>query len=483
MNYKNNPTFPEGFLWGASSAAWQVEGATTDGGRTPAIIDLNSQKKKPFRDNSVAADHYHRYKEDVALMKEAGFTSYRFSLAWPRIYPDDSGVVNQEGLEFYNNLINELVEAGITPIVTLYHYDMPVWVDEKYNGWYGRGIIEEFERYVRTCFSEFGDRVKYWLALNEQNMQILYGDWLGVSKGSTDWFKDKWKVNHIMNLCHAKAVNACHELVEGGKIGPVPGYVPLYPETSKPEDQIAAMNAEELTQKIWNDTNFYGEYSEFVKSYWKEYDIDPDIQEGDLELMKSAKIDFIGLNCYRSQVARWSDIDEKETELELNATGKKGDFVFPRYPGVYALEANQYTEKTDWDWEIDPVAMRYSIRYLWNLYRLPIVITEGGFSAHEDVDSDGKVHDPGRIDFLREHIRNVGMAIQDGAEVFGFNPWSFTDLLSTGNGMAKRYGLVFINTTDFEDRDLKRIPKDSFYWYKELIRTNGSSLDHNVEGE
>lgn len=481
MKYNKDFKFPENFLWGASSAAWQVEGATEEGGRTPAIIDLNSKTKKPFKDNSVAADHYHRYKEDVQLMKEAGFSSYRFSIAWPRIYPNDSGIPNQEGIDFYNNLINELIDANITPIVTLYHYDMPVWVDDKYNGWYGRGIIDSFDQYVRTCFKEFGDRVKYWLAINEQNMQIVYGDWLGVSKGSTNWFKDKWEVNHIMNLCHAKAVNACHELVEGGKIGPVPGYVPLYPYSSHPDDQIARLNAEELTQKIWNDTNFYGEYSEFIKSYWREHDIEPTILPGDLELMKSAKIDYIALNCYRSQVARWPKADEVQTDLKLNATGKKGEFVFPVYQGEYALEPNPHTEKTDWDWEIDPVCMRYSLRELWNLYQLPIVITEGGFSAHEDLSEDGKVHDQGRIDFLREHIKNVGLAIQDGVEVFGFNPWSFTDLLSTGNGMAKRYGLVFINTTDFEDRDLARIPKDSYYWYSNLIKTNGEELFSSEE--
>lgn len=157
-------------------------------------------------------------------MADAGFTSYRFSIAWPRIYPDNSGVPNQLGIDFYNQLIDELVEHGITPIVTLYHYDMPVWVDEEFNGWYDRGIIDAFDQYVRTCFESFGDRVKYWLAINEQNMQIVYGDWLGVCKYPETWFEDKWKVNHIMNLCHAKAVIACHELVEDGKIGPVIGW-------------------------------------------------------------------------------------------------------------------------------------------------------------------------------------------------------------------------------------------------------------------
>lgn len=476
MENKKNFEFPKDFLWGASSAAWQVEGGANEGGRGESIIDLNSRTKKPFKDNSVASDHYHRYKEDIKLMKEAGFSSYRFSIAWPRIYPNDSKIPNQEGIDFYNDLINELINSEITPIITLYHYDMPVWIDKKYNGWYGRGIIDEFDRYVRTCFTEFGDRVKFWLAINEQNMQIVYGDWLGVCKKPDTWFKDKWEVNHIMNLCHAKAVIACHELVENGKIGPVPGYVPLYPYSSNPNDQIATLNAEELTQKIWNDTNIHGEYSEFLKSYWKKHNVEPTILEGDLELMKSAKCDFIGLNCYRSQVARWPKDDEVDTKLELNATGKRGDFVFPIYKGEYALEPNPYTEKTDWDWEIDPVAMRYSLRYLWNLYQLPIVITEGGFSAHEDIGDDGKIHDDYRIEFLKENIINVGLAMQDGVKVFGFNPWSFTDLLSTGNGMAKRYGLVFVNTTDYEDRDLRRIPKDSYYWYKDVIKTNGKNL-------
>ena len=253
MKHNSNPVFPEGFLWGASSAAWQCEGATLEGGRTQAIIDLNSQTKKPYTDNSVACDHYHHYKEDVALMKECGFTSYRFSLSWSRIIPAADRKVNPEGIAFYNNLINELKDAGIEPIITLYHYDMPCWVDEKFGGWHNRAIIDEFEYYCRVCFENFGDRVKYWLSINEQNMQIIYGDWLGVSKGCTNWFEEKWQVNHIMNLCHARAVLACHELVEGGKIGPVPGYVPIYPATGKPEDQIGAMNAEELTQKIWDD--------------------------------------------------------------------------------------------------------------------------------------------------------------------------------------------------------------------------------------
>ena len=216
MYYKEKPKFPDAFLWGASSAAWQVEGGVAEDGRTPAIIDLNSKKKKPYTDNSITADHYHHYKEDVALMAECGFSSYRFSISWSRIIPASDGVVNEKGIQFYNDLINELIRHHITPIITLYHYDMPVWVDEELGGWRDRRIIDAFDHYVRVCFEAFGDRVKYWLSINEQNMQIVYGKWLGIDKGCTDWEKEKWQINHIMNLCHAKAVIACHEMVADG---------------------------------------------------------------------------------------------------------------------------------------------------------------------------------------------------------------------------------------------------------------------------
>lgn len=483
MYYKHKPKFPEGFFWGASTAAWQCEGATTEGGRTPAIIDLNSQKKKPYADNSIASDHYHHYKEDVALMAEAGFKSYRFSIAWPRIIPHSDGKVNQEGIDFYNNLINELLKYGIEPIPTLYHYDMPVWVDEELGGWRDRKVIDAFEHYAEVCFEAFGDRVKHWLSINEQNMQIVYGDWLGVDKGCTNWFKDKWDVNHIMNLCHAKAVIACHELVEGGKIGPVPGYVPIYPQSGNPLDQIAAMNAEELTEKIWNDLYVFGEYNGFVKKYWEENDIHPDIREGDMELIKQAKIDYFALNCYRSNVAKHAPHDSEEVKLGLNKSGVKGNFQYPNYPGLYALDSNPFVETTDWDWEIDPVAMRYMLRYVWDHYHLPMIITENGFGAHEDLDENGEVNDQGRIDFLRDQIYQIGLAIEDGCEVFGYNLWSFTDILSTGNGMAKRYGLVFVNTTDEDVRDLRRVKKASYHWYSKLIKSNGQDWGKEMNNE
>jgi 6-phospho-beta-glucosidase len=339
-------------------------------------------------------------------------------------------------------------------------------------GWGSRDTIDEFDFYVRTCFKHYGDRVKYWLALNEQNMQIIYGQNLGVARGVTDWFKDKWRINHVMNLCHATAVNRCHEMVPGGKIGPVPGYVPIYPATANPQDQIAAMNAEELTEKVWNDLDVFGEYNTFIQRYWRDNEIDPDIRPGDMDLIKSAKIDFIAVNCYRSDMGK-QPVPGINRDLKFSKFGKRGEMVYSNYDGIYALDRNPYLPRTDWDWHIDPVCMRYALRYMWDHYHLPMVITEAGFGAHEDLGPDGKIHDDYRIDYLRDYIYNVGLAIEDGVEVFGFNPWSFTDLLSTGNGMAKRYGLVFVNTTDEDVRDLRRVPKDSYYWYSKLIKSNG----------
>ncbi len=476
MYYQNKPQFPKDFLWGASSAAWQIEGAAEEEGKSLSIIDLNSRKKAPYADSSVASDLYHHYKEDVALMKEMGFKSYRFSMAWPRIFPNGTGEPNPAGVRFYHALLDELLAAGINPIVTLYHYDLPVCLQERYGGWANRQIIEDFDRYVRFCFREYGDKVKYWLSINEQNMQIFYGHWLGLSTGVSDWEREKWNINHYMNLAHAKACIACHELVPDGKIGPVPGMVPIYPLNCDPKNMIAAMNAELFTEKLWTDTYAHGKYPPLFLRYLRDEGITLDMQPGDEELMAAGKIDYFGINCYRSNTAMDCPPEEQAQEIVLNKSGVKGNFTYPKFPGKFQLCANPYVETTDWDWEIDPVALRYLCRMMFDLYQLPMIITENGFGAHDKLTADEKVHDDYRIAFLRENIRQIGLALEDGVPVLGYNLWSYCDLLSTGNGMAKRYGLVYINTTDEDVLDLRRIRKDSFFWYQSVIKTNGGAL-------
>ena len=476
MFHKKPVHFPKNFMWGASSSAFQVEGAVEEDGKSLSISDLNTRNNHSYADNSVAADHYHHYKEDVALMAECGFSSYRFSIAWPRVLPNGTGELNSKGVQFYHNLIDELLAHNITPIVTLYHYDLPLCLQEKYGGWMNRQAADDFEYYARCMFREFGDKVKYWLTLNEQNMQIVYASWLGLAKGVDDFEKAKYKMNHIMNLAHAKAVIACHEMVKDGKIGPVPGYVPIYPETCEPKNMIAMLNAEELSQKQWLDLYVFGDYNPFMKRYFEENDIDIDIRPGDMELIKKAKIDFIAVNCYRSNVAKHCDITEEEAQMIPNREGVKGNFKYPKIPGLYQLCRNPYVPTSDWDWDIDPICLRYALRDLFNKYHLPMMITETGLGAYDKLEPGDVVNDEYRIRFLEDHLREFKNAIGDGVELIAFNPWSFTDLLSTGNGMCKRYGLVYVNRTDEDVMDCRRIKKDSFNWYKKVIESNGEVL-------
>lgn len=467
--------FPDDFLWGASSSAFQVEGAAEEDGKKLSVIDLNTRRKTGRATSDVAADHYHRYAEDVALMAEAGFTSYRFSMSWPRLIPDGAGEVNPLGVAFYHRLIDDLLAHGITPIVTLYHYDMPLALQERYRGWRSRRIIEDFAAYCRLVFTEYGDKVPYFLTLNEQNMQIVYGDWLGLAdQGVEEFRQSQWQINHVMNLCHATAVNLCRELAPKAKIGPVPGYVPLYPASPRPEDVLAALNADEVTQKFWLDLWVHGEYSTFQWKYMEDRGLAPTIEPGDLELLKSAPVDFIAINNYRSNVAAYCGLADTAREIGLNKDGVPGQFVYPKHPGVFQQTVNPHLRMTDWDWEIDPMGLRFSLRDVYNHYRLPLMITENGFGAYDELTADGRVHDDYRIAYLKECLQQVQLAITDGVPVFSYNPWSFTDLISTGNGISKRYGLVYVDRTEADLKGLDRIRKDSFFWYQSVVTSNGA---------
>ncbi|MFV0452008.1 MAG: glycoside hydrolase family 1 protein [Propioniciclava sp.] len=476
MEYRSDQItpFPADFLWGAASSAFQVEGAAELDGKKLSTVDLNTRRKPGRASSDVAADHYHRFREDVALMAEAGFSSYRCSLSWPRLLPDGAGAVNGQGVAFYHQLIDELLAHQITPIVTLFHYDLPLALQEKYRGWHSRQVIDDFAEYCRLVFTEYGDKVPYFLTLNEQNMQIVYGDWLGLAdRGVEDFRRSQWQINHIMNLCHATAVRLCRELAPAAKIGPVPGYVPLYPASPRPEDVLAALNADEVTQKFWLDTWVHGEYSTFQWKYMTDRGLAPEIVDGDLELMKSAPVDFIAINNYRSNVAAHCGLDEEPRAIGLNKDGVPGQFVYPKVPGVFQQTVNPHLAMTDWDWEIDPMGLRFSLRDVYNHYRLPLMITENGFGAYDTLSPDGTVHDPYRIEYLKACIEQVQLAITDGVPVFSYNPWSFTDLISTGNGISKRYGLVYVDRDEDDLRTLDRIRKDSFFWYQRVVTSHG----------
>ena len=471
--------FPEDFLWGASSSAFQIEGAYDEDNKGLTVADFNSFKKSHIQaDTKVASDFYHHFEEDIDLMKELGMKTYRFSIAWSRIIPDGEGEINQKGINFYNKVIDKLIENGIKPFVTLYHFDLPFKLVEKYNGWEGRETVEAFERYARICFKEFGDRVKLWQPHNEQNLIVRVEERINIYDEEDKYKIDKMRAQMDYHMCvaHALAVNACHEIVEGGKIGPAVSSSVTYPLTSKPEDVMAARMNDNFKVYYMLDMHHYGEYPGYYIDYLKKRDIMPYMPESDKAILKSAKMDFIAVNYYRTNCAEALEADEDHP-----FGSREGTVDFHMY-GLFKMSMNPKLKASEYGAAIDPTGFRIALNEYYNRYHLPLIITENGLGAH-DVLEDGKIHDDYRIDYLRSHINACAEAIEDGVEMMGYCPWSFMDLLSSAQGFRKRYGLVYVDRTDEEEKELKRIKKDSFYWYQEVIKSNGEKIKSELTNE
>ncbi|MGL5150158.1 MAG: glycoside hydrolase family 1 protein [Clostridium sp.] len=478
MIYEQLQPFPKGFLWGSASAAYQVEGAYNEGGKGPSVWDIYTKLpgttyKETNGDEAV--DHYNRYKEDVALMKEMGLKAYRFSIAWTRIFPNGKGEVNQEGLKFYDNLINELIANDITPMVTVYHWDLPQALMDEYGGWESRQIIEDFNNYCVTLFKHFGDRVKYWISLNEQNIFVNLGYLLGIHPPGVKDIKRAYEVNHIAFLANAKIIASFRDIVKDGKIGPSFAYTPSYANTPNPEDILAAENSEELNSNWWMDVYTFGEYPKVAWNILKQKGLTPTIEEGDLELLKKGKPDFMGLNYYQTATYEMNPLDGVGF-AKFNTTGKKGTSSDNGIPGVYKTTKNTYLKTTDWDWTIDPQGLRIALRRIASRYRLPVLITENGLGAFDKINENGEIDDSYRIDFIKSHVEACKEAVNDGVDLIGYCTWSFTDLLSWLNGYQKRYGFVYVDKHEEGVSTLQRKKKKSFYWYKKVISTNGEEL-------
>ncbi|MCC0764101.1 glycoside hydrolase family 1 protein [Clostridioides sp. ES-S-0006-03] len=464
-----NTGFPKDFLWGASSSAFQVEGAWDKDNKGKTVADYNSFKKSHLQaDTKVASDFYHNYEEDIELMKELGMKTYRFSISWARLIPDGEGEINQKGIDFYNKVIDKLIECDIEPFVTLYHFDLPFALVEKYNGWEGRETVYAFERFAKVCFEHFGDRVKYWQPHNEQNLIVRVEERINIYNETDPWKIDKMRAQMDYNLClaHALAVNACHEMIEGSKIGAAVSSSVTYPLTSKPEDVYAARMNDNFKVYYMLDMHYYGEYPGYYMNYLEKRNIVPHMENEDKEVLKKAKMDFIAVNYYRTNCA------EALPEDSQHPFGlREGTVDFSMY-GLFKMSMNPNLKASEYGASIDSSGLRVVLNEYWQRYHLPVIITENGLGA-KDVLEDGKIHDDYRIDYLNTHINACKLAIEDGVEMMGYCLWSFTDLLSSSQGFNKRYGLVYINRTDHETLDLKRIKKDSFYWYKEVIKSNG----------
>ncbi len=467
-------SFNEAFLWGSASAAYQIEGAVKEEGKGVSIWDEWAHiegKTYQGTNGDIATDHFHRYLEDVALMKEMGLKAYRFSISWTRILPNGKGEVNLKGIDFYNRLIDALVEAGIEPVVTLYHWDLPKALQDEYGGWLSPRIVDDFRAYASVCFDAFADRVKYWIVINEPNIFTQLGYQMALHPPGMKDDAAFVKAYHHTALAHAETVITYKAKGYKGYIGSSIAFQPSYAASGSQEDLEAKANYDAIGPWWYMDAYYKGTYPDRGLRYYQERGIEFCPSEKDLALLQQgAKLaDFMGINYYQTAMVASNGLDGVGL-AGMNTTGKKGSQKESGIPGMYKFVKNPSVEYTDWDWAIDPDGLRMGLVALKERYDLPVMISENGLGAYDLVTEDGYVLDDYRIMFIKEHIKAIENAINQGVDMLGYMTWSFTDLLSWLNGFKKRYGFVYI---DFEDEKLTRIKKQSFYWYKKVIEQNG----------
>ncbi len=466
--------FPKNFLWGGAVAANQLEGAYLEDGKGLSIRDVmpngikGPRSAEPTPDNLTleGIDFYHRYQEDIRLFAEMGFKVFRTSIAWSRIFPKgDEETPNEKGLEFYDKVFDECLKYGIEPLVTLSHYETPLYLAEHYDGWISRDLIGFYERYARTVMTRYKDKVKYWLTFNEVN-SILDAPFMS---GGINTPKEQLSQSQLYQAIHHELVASAlvtkigHEINPDFKIGCMVLSMPVYPLTPNPDDVIKAMETD-YKNRMFLEIHARGEYPGYMKRYLRDHDIHVEFAEGDAELLKNYTVDFISFSYYMSVCATADPA--KNVRGEGNLLG-----------GV----PNPTLKASDWGWQIDPQGLRFVLNQFWNLFRKPLFIVENGLGAADELvmgeDGEPTVMDDYRIGYLRDHILQIEEAIEDGVEVMGYTTWGPIDLVSASTvEMKKRYGFIYVDRHNDGSGTLARYKKKSFYWYKEVIDTNGESL-------
>lgn len=470
--------FPKDFLWGGAVAANQCEGAYQEDGKGLSIQDVmpkgikGPRTERPTPDNLKleGIDFYHRYKEDIAMFAEMGFKVFRTSIAWSRIFPNgDEEEPNEAGLQFYDNLFDECLKYGIQPLVTISHYETPLHLAEAYDGWLDRRLIGFYERYVRTIFTRYKGKVKYWLTFNEIN-SILNSPFMsgGINTPKEELTDSQlYQAIHHELVASALATKIGHEIDPEFRIGCMILSMPVYPLSPDPRDVIRAME-EEHRNSVFTDVHVRGEYPGYIKRYFREKGITFDITDEDREILKNT-VDFISFSYYVSVCATADE--SKNIRGEGNLLG-----------GV----PNPTLKASEWGWQIDPRGLRYVLNQLWDKYQKPLFIVENGLGAADTLVPDGKggytVEDDYRIEYMRDHLLQVEEAIEDGVDVMGYTSWGCIDLVSASTAeMRKRYGFIYVDRNNDGTGTLARYRKKSFYWYKDVIASNGASL-HETEG-
>ena len=472
---------PKDFLWGGAFAAHQFEGGWNEGGKGPSVVDVltagahgvpreitQTVEEDKFYPNQVASDFYHRYKEDIKLFAGMGLKCLRTSIAWTRIFPNgDELEPNEEGLKFYDDVFDELLKYGIEPVITLSHFELPLHLAREYGGFRSRKVVDCFERYK--------NKVKYWMTFNEINNQMDTGNplffWTNsgvVVEEGEDPKAVLYKVAHNELLASAKAVIAGKEINPEFKIGCMVSHVPIYPYSCNPDDVMAAEEA--MRQRyFFADVHCRGHYPSYALKEFEREGYDIGMEEGDAEILAKGTVDYVGFSYYMSTTVK-SDVHNENTGDIVNGALSNG-------------VENPYIESSDWGWAIDPVGLRYALNRFYDRYELPVFIVENGFGAVDKVSEDGKIHDQYRIDYLKKHIEQMELAVNyDGVDLMGYTPWGIMDLVSFTTGeMKKRYGMIYVDRDNEGNGTMERCCKDSYYWYKQVIKSQGENLEFKPE--
>ncbi len=482
-------SFPEGFLWGGATAANQIEGAWNVDGKGWSVDDVATYKpnvdvrdyKSHVTISSTAIkqamedlddtyypkrrgiDFFHHYKEDLALLAEMGFKVFRLSIAWTRLFPTgEEKEPNPAGLAFYDSVFQEMKRLHIEPLVTLSHYEMPLALSLNYNGWTDRRVIDCFLRFCRTCFSHYGKYVKYWLNFNEVDSILRHSF---ITAGIIpELCGEKGEIACCYQALHHQFVAAglttklCHEMIPGSEIGCMLTKLTTYPRTCAPED-VAVTQQKNLKNVFYSDVMVFGEYPRLILKNLENRGISIEMEPGDLKIIKEGTVDFVSFSYYMSMTE----------SADPNAERTPGNTVL----GV----RNPYLSSSEWGWQVDPVGLRISLIELYDRYKKPLFVVENGIGAKDVVEPDGSIHDPYRIDYFRRHFQEMKKAVEAGVELMGYTSWAPIDLISASTSqMSKRYGFIYVDQDDLGRGTLKRIKKDSFYWYQKVIRTNGADL-------
>lgn len=479
--------FPNGFLWGGATAANQCEGAWNEDGKGISCADICTGGKfgqsklitpvlqeGTFYPSHEAIDHYHRFKEDIALFAEMGFKCYRFSISWTRIFPKgDETEPNEKGLQHYEDVIDECLKYGIEPVVTLSHYEVPFGLTKTCNGWLSRDMIDYFVNYCRAVFTRYKGKVKYYLTFNEINSgTVPIGAFLsqGVLNDldrptpfleQPDVPQQRFQSLHHQFIASAKAVQLAHEIDSACRVGNMITYAASYPFTCNPDDILKAQAYNRIQNYFCSDVQCRGYYPSYMQRYFSENAIKIEWQPGDAEILRTGTVDFCTFSYY---VSSCQSVDPEHQEKgEGNLMG-----------GV----ENPYLEASEWGWQIDPKGLRYSLNEIYDRYQIPVMVVENGLGAKDAVEADGSINDDYRIDYLRRHIEQMAEAVMDGVDLMGYTPWGCIDLVSASTGeYAKRYGFIYVERYDDGTGDFSRRKKKSFDWYKRVIASNGECLD------